>query len=603
VDDAPQSEPTPVNDEHARLRNQQRHQALAAGLMPLPNLFFRSALTLTLLYGILTLALITAVELGYLGAESALVTGVGTALLHFLVGPWILGLTLRFLYTMRWVTPDELPEHLRQFVERVCIEQRLKFPSFGIIDDGAPQAFTYGHYPNNARIVISRGLIELLAPDELEAVVAHEIGHVRNWDMVLMAIANLVPLLLYYVYDATRRMTVRRRSGSSSDSNRKGDGIVLLARVGAYLLYIVAQYLVLWFSRTREYYADRFAGRATGNPTALARALVKIAYGLAAQAGKPGEAAAAGEAEEEEKKPSRRRLAGAGPLGVLNIFDRGTALNLVICSAQQGGPPGQIDVERVKGAMQWDLWNPWAWWYELNSTHPLVAKRLQYLSDQAAAMGHEPLVVFDRSQPESYWDEFLFDLGVFLLPLAGLLAGGGLFLGYGLTAGVFQYHWLGVALALFGLGVLVKTRFAYRGKQFPHLTVAALMGQVKVSPVRPVPVTLTGTIIGKGVPGLIFSEDFVLQDPTGILFIDYSQPLWIWNFFFGLFQAGEYQGKDVCISGWFRRAPVPYLEVYRLEPADGSISPRTCYSYHISIAFSLLLCLAGVVLTVYWLVA
>ena len=68
--------------------------------------------------------------------------------------------------------------------------------------------------------------------------------------------------------------------------------------------------------------------------------------------------------------------------------------------------------------MQWDLWNPWATFYELNSTHPLIAHRLQYLSDQGAAMGQEPYIVFDRRKPESYWDDFAVDVLVMLLPAA-----------------------------------------------------------------------------------------------------------------------------------------------------------------------------------------
>jgi Zn-dependent protease with chaperone function len=598
VDESPQSEPSPASDEHARLRAEQRHEALAAGLLALPNLMFRSTLTLVVLYGILTLVLISAVEFGGLRPEAALVAGVGFALLQFLFGPWILGLVLRILYTMRWVRPEDLPEHLRTFVQRVCEEERLKFPSFGIIEDGAPQAFTYGHHPNNARIVISRGLMNLLEPDELEAVVAHEIGHARNWDMVLMTLANLVPLLLYYIYSAARRMAIRQRG-----SDRKGKQGVILLQIGAYLLYIVSQYIVLWFSRTREYYADRFAGQATGNPNALASALVKIAYGLAAQQITPDTSAE--EEHGEQKKPPRRNrsVGGVGALGALNIFDRSAAVNLVMCSAQQGTLPRNLDLERVKSAMQWDLWNPWAWWFELNSTHPLIAKRLRYLGDQAAALKQEPLVVFDRAQPESYWDEFLVDLGVMVLPLLGLLAGGGLALAFALQTGVWQMHWIGVAVALFGLGLLIKTRVKYRGKTYPPATVAALMGHVEVSPVRPVPATVTGKIIGKGVPGLIFSDDFVLQDETGILFLDYQQPLAIWNFLFGLLRAGEYQGADVTVRGWFRRAPVPYLEIYRLEPADGSLSARTCYSYHVSLFFSGLICLAGVVLAGYWLIA
>src|SRR6202035_3263458 len=109
------------------------------------------------------------------------------------------------------------PEHLESFVRRVCDDNHMRFPSFGIIDDGAPQAFTYGHHPSNARVVISRGTMNLLAPEELEAVVAHELGHARNWDMALMTLANLVPLLLFWIYD------ISIRYGRRGGDNKGGD--------------------------------------------------------------------------------------------------------------------------------------------------------------------------------------------------------------------------------------------------------------------------------------------------------------------------------------------------------------------------------------------
>ena len=196
--------------------------------------------------------------------------------------------------------------------------------------------------------------------------------------------------------------------------------------------------MVLWFSRCREYYADRFAGNVTGNPGALASALVKIGYGLAAR-GQSHERAA------RRKRPSTRRarkkkkaepIFGIDAIGAMGIFDRKGAVAMVASSASLGLRPLRLELghrrrprlrsvskENLKSAMQWDLWNPWATFYELNSTHPLIAHRLQYLSDQAATMGQEPYIVFDRRKPESYWDDFAVDVAVILLPL--LLVPGG----------------------------------------------------------------------------------------------------------------------------------------------------------------------------------
>src|SRR5439155_6843062 len=110
------------------------------------------------------------------------------------------------------------------------------------------------------------------------------------------------PLMLYYVYF----LAIRLRN---VDDRARTPGWVIA--IGAYVLYIVSEYIVLWFSRTREYYADRFAGQETGNPNALARALVKIAYGLAAQGGREEEPAT----EKKDKKGAKKKQAELTPAG------------------------------------------------------------------------------------------------------------------------------------------------------------------------------------------------------------------------------------------------------------------------------------------------
>ena len=125
-------------------------------------------------------------------------------------------------------------------------------------------------------------------------------------------------------------------------SERKGRGAVAAAQVGAYLLYIISQYIVLWFSRTREYYADRFAGQATGNPNALARALVKIAYGLAGQnlaaTGQGRAEAFADEAQQDLKDvpvpAARQQFLPARPAMRLPRFSQQELLR--ICGAMVG---------------------------------------------------------------------------------------------------------------------------------------------------------------------------------------------------------------------------------------------------------------------------
>jgi Zn-dependent protease with chaperone function len=528
--------------------------APGAALLALPNLLLRSTATLAGLYAMLGAVLIAAVEFLGIPIDFAIGFGVVAVLLQFLLGPFFMDLSLRWLYRIRWISPGEMPDHLREFVERVCADEGIEMPRFGFIDDGAPQAFTYGHTPNNARIVLSRGIGELLEPDEVEAVVAHEIGHAVHWDMFLMTVAQLVPLLLYYLY----RMLVR--AASSSRGSKKGGGGAIVLAIGAYVLYIVAEYVVLWFSRTREYHADRFSGEVTGNPSGLASALVKIAYGLAG----------AEEAAEEgkEAKGGKGSLRAAGAMG---IFDGAAAQALAVASYSAAAPGAEVDQDTIKGAMRWDLWNPWAKWFELHSTHPLVAKRLMHLSDQARHMGQEPFIVFDETQPESYWDEFFVDMAVHLLPMAAFaMAALGIVVAYATETMARHGVLLGFLVVLLGGTMLVRFGFAYKADFFPSMSVAALLKKVKVSGVRPVPCTLRGTVIGKGVPGYIASEDFVMRDGTGIMFLDFRQPLGLWEFFFGLLKAGEYQGQEVTAQGWYRRAPMPYVELKSIE-CDGKV--------------------------------
>ena len=277
-----------------------------------------------------------------------------------------------------------------------------------------------------------------------------------------------------------------------------------------------------------------------------------------------------------KKKKKTQPIFGIDAIGAMGIFDRKGAVAMVASSASIGFDRSgsgtatatiapSVSKENLKSAMQWDLWNPWAMFYELNSTHPLIAHRLQYLSDQGAAMGQEPYIVFDRRKPESYWDDFAVDVLVILLPVLLFLVGLGvaLALGAGAAFGVLPgalnlgpaagLVLCGLPLLGLGIGSLIKTMLVYRGDHFAPLSVTGLLHKVKVSNVRPVPARLRGTIIGKGVPGLIWSEDFVMRDATGILFLDYRQPLRIWEWLFGLFRAGNFTGKTIEAVGWFRR--------------------------------------------------
>ncbi|MGA1875964.1 MAG: M48 family metalloprotease [bacterium] len=539
--------------------------------LPLPNLALRSSTVILALYALLGVILIALVEFTGMSLNAAFMIGVSIAAGQFLFGPYIMDLSLSWFYKMKWINLSELPEHLQNFISNLCRDNHMNSPRMGVIHDGAPNAFTYGHHPNNARLVITQGILDLLDEREVEAVIAHEIGHARHWDMLIMTVAQIAPLILYYMYRTILNLKIGK--------NDKAGDYRFLAATGAYILYIVSEYIVLWLSRTREYHADRFAGEAVGNPNFLASALVKIGYGLAGQ--EP-----AGEKAEEKPRHRNVKLEAVGALG---IFDTHTARSLAVTGYAHGNPSGGREVNRknLVGAMKWDLWNPWAKYYELHSTHPLIANRLRYLSHQAAFAGLDPYVTFQEVKPESYWNEFMIDLSVAFTPLIiGVIFGimylknpGSSFISSGLFA--------------LGLGLMIKTLFSYRNDHFPELNIASLLKRVKVSSVRPVPCTLKGRIIGRGMPGLIWSEDFVLQDDTGIIFLDYKQPLRLWEFLFAILRRESLQNEEVTITGWYRRSPVPYVELKTLRT---EYRKRTCYVYHMKLASAVIVILVGLMM-------
>jgi heat shock protein HtpX len=524
------------------------------------NLFMRSALVLILLFALL-FALGVAV-LTYLDAPLwiALIFAVGVILLQYLLGPWILEL----IYKIEWRDPESVDPALANFILGACAVKGIPTPRFGLIHDGNPNAFTFGHYPGDARLVITTGLRDMLSSEERQAVVAHELGHIAHWDFVVMTVAAVIPLVLYVLFQVTLRGNRRRRD--------KGGGYIALVGLISFVAYIVSHYIVLLLSRTREYYADRFAGEVTDNPDALSTALVKVAYGLAA-------------APKDKKKKDDTRMVAAQAFG---IFDPKVAQSLALA----GAGSGSASSESMEEAMKWDLWNPWAILFELRSTHPLPAKRMRALERQTEAQGKVPSFSFRAAKPESYWDEFLVDVVVNYLPLLGLLVGillaiVSIFVGFYMGA-------VGIVLLLLCGAWWLKRRFSYRHEFDEKRTVRSLVGEVKVSAVRSIPSTIEGKIIGRGIPGLFYSEDLVLQDESGFIVLDYRQPLRLLEFFFGWVKAESLIGQEGKATGWYRRSPKPYFEMRKLILKNGETV--TSYVYPVAQFFVYAGMVSGVLL-------
>ena len=160
--------------------------------------------------------------------------------------------------------------------ENLCLASQLPLPRLYVIEDSATNAFATGRDPKHAVVVATRGLLEKLDRTELEGVVAHELSHIRNYDIRLMALVTVLIGIVTLLADWFLRMSSfggRRRSG---DENRVTALIVIVGFFLALLSPLIANLIKLAISRRREFLADASGVQLTKYPEGLARALEKI---------------------------------------------------------------------------------------------------------------------------------------------------------------------------------------------------------------------------------------------------------------------------------------------------------------------------------------
>jgi heat shock protein HtpX len=220
-----------------------------------------------------TMFLLFALFIGFAGAIAVYTGGGATVMILmfglFSIGQWFFSDRLT-LWSMgaEEVSKEEYPQ-LHATVERLSQQADLPKPTVAIADQGVPNAFATGRSRSNAAVCVTTGLLQTLNQDELEGVLAHELAHVKNRDMMVMTFAGLLSTLAF--------MVVRWGWLFGGGRNRQGGGGGMIAAIGISLVvWVISFVLIRALSRYREYAADRGAAVITGRPSALASALRKI---------------------------------------------------------------------------------------------------------------------------------------------------------------------------------------------------------------------------------------------------------------------------------------------------------------------------------------
>lgn len=180
----------------------------------------------------------------------------------------------------REVSPREAPQ-LHDMVGRLAALADLPKPRVAISPLGIPNAFATGRDPQHAWVAVTRGLLDRLAPHELEAVLAHEVAHIKNRDVAIITFASFFATLAGYLTQHLFYVGMFGGFGGRRDE-RGGANAALLVYLVSLLVYVLSFFLIRALSRYREFAADRGAAILTGAPSHLASALIKISRQLQA---------------------------------------------------------------------------------------------------------------------------------------------------------------------------------------------------------------------------------------------------------------------------------------------------------------------------------
>ena len=222
----------------------------------------------------LLLGLLTAIILLFgrmVGGQSGLVVAFILALVMNVSSYWFSDRIVLAMYRAQELSPGDAP-YLHQTVAELAERANIPMPRIYLIPQDTPNAFATGRGPNHAVVAVTRGILNLLSPEELKGVLAHEIGHIRNRDILIQTVAATLAGAIMFVSNMVKWAAIF--GFGASDDEEGGNPVVVL--VLAIVAPIAAMLIQMAISRSREYLADETGAKLAGNPEYLASALEKL---------------------------------------------------------------------------------------------------------------------------------------------------------------------------------------------------------------------------------------------------------------------------------------------------------------------------------------
>ncbi len=284
----------------------------------------------------------------------------GTALFvlfEYLMGPTIVSATTRLHY----LKPGENP-WLEKTVQELVAKSGIPMPKLATVPNNTPNAFTFGRPQSSAVLAVHEGLLRQLTESEIRGVIAHELGHIKHKDYIVMTVLSTLPLIAYWISQIA--LNAIWFAGGSRRNKDEGNAGALLILIGviSFVVYIVSFLSVMRLSRLREHYADSYSAYLTHNPRSLESALAKITYGLSLSP------KAAGNARSFYiEDPSQARSEIAQIMAKKSEYDLDN--------------DGVLDEHELQHAMEKEAKSTWVQMNSLFATHPPTFKRILLLRE------------------------------------------------------------------------------------------------------------------------------------------------------------------------------------------------------------------------------
>lgn len=296
-------------------------------------------------------------------------------LIQFLISPSI----VRFTTRLRYLETGE-NKWLEDTVAKLAQQANVKPPRLALVPNPTPNAFVFGNSTNNMTLAVHEGLLSQLKEEEIEGVLAHELGHVRHKDSIVMTFMSAIPLVAYAIVRVAFMAGYAGGYGGRRRGQQDSAIYIVLAGIIALAVYFVSQLLVLRLSRLRESFADAFSAYLTGAPRELESALTRITYGLSLS---------------PEETHGARALYISDPAlakqEVQQIMDHRERYDL--------DRNGVLDEHELELAMEQEAKSRWGSVNEAFATHPPTYKRillLRQIEQEIASRGLESSNIYAR---------------------------------------------------------------------------------------------------------------------------------------------------------------------------------------------------------------